>query len=157
MSTTQDHLAAELAAADAQLSNEIAPPEQLPEGQPAPVIDPAAAVRAILTVAVRMLALPFPSLREVYTPQTIEGVAAVAGALALKRGWTISSGRFAEEIAFASDVLPVGYRTYRAIEYDLEARKAANDAKKPVTVREPEPPKRTAESGGAGFSTSTGQ
>ncbi len=90
----------------------------------APAPDQAAAVAQALELAVAVLAPMFPSLRQVYTPETIKSVAEVTAALARKHGWDLSMTRWQEEIAFVAVVLPVGVQTYQAVLHDLEARRA---------------------------------
>jgi len=101
--------------------------EERPAGEggqvPAPAPDQVQAVAQALELAVAVLGPMFPSLREVYTPETIRSVAEVTGALARKHGWDLSLGRWQEEIAFLAVVVPVGARTYQAVLRDLEARR----------------------------------
>lgn len=101
-------------------------------------------VTAGLTAAVAMLSPMFPTLKQVYTKETIQAVADVTAPLANKYGVNLGGAlaKYGEEIAFASVMIPLGISTYAAVLHDIEARqKAANDdaeeESKPVNKLEP--------------------
>lgn len=93
----------------------------------------------MLSMAVQVLAPMFPSLRQVYTPDTISAVAGAAVPLANKHGWNIGGllGDYAEELAFAAVAIPLGMATYQAVLADLER---AQKAKEPAKEEEPPAP-----------------
>lgn len=91
------------------------------EDPPAPAVNLEAEIAALAKVAVAMLGPMFPSLREVYTPETIEAAASVTAPLCRKHGWLPNGigGKYAEEIAAAAVLAPLAYATYRGITHDL--------------------------------------
>ena len=136
-------LAAEAAAVDHELGEAAGAEAGKPQGAegaapPQAAPDKAVAVAQALELAVAVLAPMFPSLRKVYTPETIKSVAEVTAALARKHGWDLSMTRWQEEIAFVAVVLPVGVQTYQAVLHDLEVRKRP-PAEREADGQEPPP------------------
>lgn len=130
----QDDAAAEEAAHLQRLAQSAAEAEPAPGGpdlvdvgaEPsAPAVNLEAEIAALAKVAVAMLGPMFPSLREVYTPETIEAAASVTAPLCRKHGWLPNGigGKYAEEIAAAAVLAPLAYATYRGITHDLAEAK----------------------------------
>lgn len=123
-----DQLELKAAALDSQViegdkMSPSVPGEPLPSEQPA--INQPEQIAAVLTMAVGILSPMFPSVAMVYTPDTINAVAAVTVPLANKRGVNVGAvlGKWTEEVAFAAVVLPLGFATYKAVLHDLEQGK----------------------------------
>lgn len=124
--------AAEEAAHLARLNATAAEGE--PEGGPhlvdtaePPAVNLEAELSALLRVGVAVLGPMFPSLREIYTNETIQTVGAVVAPVCRKNGWLSQGvgGKYAEEMAAGAVLLPLAVATYAGVSADLEARKAA--------------------------------
>lgn len=156
----QDDTAAEEAAHLQRLQATAAEAEEQPGGPgpvdaapEAPAVNLEAEIAALAKVTVAMLAPMFPSLREVYTDETIAAAAGVAGPLCRKHGWLPDGigGKYAEELAAAAVLVPIGVATYAGVRRDLaeQRRKAANageavplpDLSAPVPTEAPAPAK----------------
>lgn len=112
----------------------------LEQGQPGQVSDTAApAVRpelaaeigALIALAASALTPAFPSLKTIYTSETTAAAGHAIAAVCQKHGWLQNGvgGKYAEEIACAAVLLPLGWATYSGITADLASR----DADKPAT------------------------
>ncbi len=93
-------------------------------GQPPSSANRPEDIIGMLRLAVEILSPMFPSLRQVYTDETMHSIAAVAVPLADKHGFSLSNvfGRFQEEIQFAFVVVPVALATYQAVKHDVLQR-----------------------------------
>lgn len=80
----------------------------------------------LLSIAVGVLSPVFPTLKEVYTTESIDQAATVTAALCDKHGWLQGDGlsKYGEEIAAAIVLGPMAFGTYAAINKDLDAMKA---------------------------------
>ncbi len=117
--------AADLASIQVAISEQpAAPPVPGSPGEPVKA-DLAAEFSGIIRLAVATLSPAFPSLNEIYTDPVREAAAAAAAAVCNKHGWMQSGvgGKWAEEIAAAAILLPLGWQTYQGVTADLEKAK----------------------------------
>lgn len=100
-----------------------------------PAVNLEAELSALVRVAVAVLGPIFPSLREIYTNDTIQTVGAVVAPVCRKRGWLANGvgGKYAEEMAACAVLAPIAAATYAGITADLAVRKAAQ-RKEPETL-----------------------
>lgn len=79
-----------------------------------------------LTMLFNMLFPAFPSLKPLYTPEVIKGIAIQTSVVCRKHGWLVNGlgGQFAEELALLVMVVPLGVATYAAVKHDLAIMKA---------------------------------
>lgn len=74
-----------------------------------------------ITASVTLLEPFFPTLPTVYSPPTVQRLAAATEAVCVKRGW-LANGLFggaSEEVMLAAVVIPVGLATWGAVRADL--------------------------------------
>lgn len=93
----------------------------------AAVVSEHAEIVGLLTLAAALASPMFPSIEKIYTPETIDSIATAAVPVLVKRGWSVGSalGKYGEELALLSVVLPVGFATYKGVMGDIaEAEKA---------------------------------
>ncbi|WP_375591972.1 hypothetical protein [Chitiniphilus eburneus] len=114
---------------DADIAGNYAPP---PAAEGAADALPLSAVEEAreVVIFVRELAAPvYPSLRQVYSDETVERIATAAAPLMQKYGVTLGGmfERWGPEIHFAMVMLPVGMQTAAAIRADRAAARAANE------------------------------
>jgi hypothetical protein len=121
-------LAALTAAANEETAGTVAANEPEAGPPPMPLGEEFAALLKMLS---GILAPAFPSLSEIYTDETCKGAGFAAGGVCEKHGWLTGGvmGDYAEEIAAAAILLPLGFATVQGVRGDIEARKAK--AKKP--------------------------
>lgn len=121
--------AADLAAINAAIAEQPAAPVPGMPGSPGepPKADLAAEFTGIIKLAVATLSPAFPSLATIYTDQVTAAAASAAAAVCNKHGWMQAGvgGKWAEEIAAAAILLPLGWQTYQGITSDLEKARAA--------------------------------
>lgn len=139
MSAELDALQAEAVAVDA----EIAPPvEQQPEAAPdAQAGNEQAEIAGLITILAGLFAPVFPSLQKIYTPDTVNSIAAAAVPVMVKRGWSTGAllGKYAEELALAAVAVPVALATWQGIKSDVEAAKAKDKAEPAKAITAPQP------------------
>lgn len=132
-------LAAEAAAVDAEHAPQPQADEAAPKvAQAQPPADEVAELTALISITVGLFAPLFPSLRTIYTPQTVDQIAQAAVPVMRKHGWSTGNllGQYAEELALAAVVAPVAMATWRGIQSDLAARKAeSSKGAKPEPVQ----------------------
>lgn len=118
---------------------ELAPPS--PDGSPennpevlqaAQIATEQAEIEGILTIVSSIFMPVFPSLKEIYTADTIKSIASATVPVMVKHGWSAGAmlGKWAEELALAAVVLPVGFATYKGVQADIKAAEDAEKAKK---------------------------
>lgn len=140
MNPAQDDLDREIAEIDrmhsAPPAGEVGAP---PEPQPVQ-IDEAGQIAGVLTLLAGMGAPMFPSIGKIYTEQTIAGIAQALAPVFKKHGWSTAGmfGKYAEEIAAASVILPVAWATYTGIRQDIAAANA-KVVEQPQAEAEPAP------------------
>lgn len=83
-----------------------------------------------------ILSPALPSLKALYTQPVVEGVAAATATVCHKHGWLQDGigGRYAEEIALAAIVIPLGFATHQAVKGDIAALKAKKEAQEKPQV-----------------------
>lgn len=113
-----------------------------PAGQVATVPEPEGPtlqeeIAAAMGMAVAMLAPVFPSLRGIYTPETMGAASGAIAAVCEKHGWLNDGfmGQYGPEIACVAIVGPLGFATYQGVSADL----AAMAKNKPVDVTAKDP------------------
>lgn len=130
----------EAAANEAQAGAPGAPaPEPEPTGP-----DLATELAGLLKVAVATLGPMFPSLRTIYTDETIGAASGAVAAVCNKRGWLQGGlmGEWAEEITAVAIVGPMALATYHGVKADIAARQPSEPAKleaADLTAPAPEP------------------
>jgi hypothetical protein len=126
--TANNEQAADLAALEAAAA--AAPPQP---GDPVPEALPnlAEEVAGMIKVLVATLAPAFPSLNEIYTPETTQAAAGAIGAVCEKHGWLNGGlfGKWGEEIACVAIVGPLAMATYKGVNADLEKARAKEKPK----------------------------
>lgn len=92
---------------------------------------------AAMGMAVAMLAPMFPSLRGIYTPETMGAASGAIAAVCEKHGWMQDGfmGQYGPEIACIAIVGPLGFATYQGVRGDL----AAMAKSKPIDATAKEP------------------
>lgn len=126
-----------------------APAEQVQldaQGQPIPVqeaVNVASEVSAAIKIVVGILSPVLPSLKDVYTDQTIGAVSEAIAGVCNKHGWLQGGimGKWGEEIAAAAILIPIGMATYNGVKGDLsrlqEQAKAKGGKVKPADLSAP--------------------
>lgn len=116
--------AAELAALEAAAGDGLQQPGQEAD-TPAPAVDLATELRALVQMFVGMVAPVFPSLPAIYTPEATEAAAVAVAGVCNKHGWLQGGvmGDYAEEIAAAAILAPIGLATYQGVRADIAAMK----------------------------------
>jgi len=73
----------------------------------------------------------FPSLANVYTPQSCDALASAAIPVMAKHGWSVSGllGNYAEEVALLAVAAPMALATYGGIKADIASAKSKAKAK----------------------------
>jgi len=101
--------------------------------QSANVPDLADELAALFSVAVATLGPIFPSIKAIYTKDTIGAASGAIAAVCTKRGWLSGGmmGEYAEEITALAIVGPLALATYQGVKSDIEAR----EKKEPVEVK----------------------
>lgn len=112
-----DLAALQFAAAGAPLPVTVTATEQ------APKIDLAAELAGLMALTVGTIGPMFPSLRTIYTDDTMQAASAAIASVCNKHGWMQDGvgGRFGEEIAAAFVLGPLAWATYAGIKGDLAA------------------------------------
>ena len=97
-----------------------------------------AEVAWLITILAGLFAPVFPSLQKIYTPDTINSIAAAAVPVMAKRGWTTGAllGKYAEELALAAVAVPVALATWQGIKADVAAAKAKDKAEPAKAITE---------------------
>lgn len=100
------------------------------EAETLPAVDLAAEIGGLLTLLSEMAAPAFPSLKKIYTPQTIERASGSIAAVCNKHGWLSGGvmGGWAEEITAAAVLVPLAATTYAGIKADIAARQKEAEA-----------------------------
>lgn len=99
-----------------------------------PKIEPLAyEISALLALAIAPLSMALPSLKDIYTEQTISALSYSMAAVCVKHQWLENgiNSKYSEEIALAAVAVPLGFGTYQAVKGDIAAIKeknAKNDA-----------------------------
>lgn len=121
--------AADLAAINAAIAEQPAAPVPGMPGSPGepPKADLAAEFTGIIKLAVATLSPAFPSLATIYTDHVTAAAASAAAAVCNKHGWMQAGvgGKWAEEIAAAAILLPLGWQTYQGITSDMAKARAS--------------------------------
>lgn len=108
--------------------------------QPAAPVDYADEAHSLLTFAVSMLGPLYPSLNRIYTPETVDKLAAKAGPVMEKYGLTAGGlfEKWKKEIDLAVIAVPLAIATYKGIRADLAAMKerAQQDEQPPAGTLE---------------------
>jgi hypothetical protein len=115
--------AADLAALKMAAGGEAAPVAEVEAAPEGPQLDQEIAGLVLAFVAIAKPILP--SLSEIYTEETTGQAAAVVANLCRKHGWLQGGimGDYAEEVAAAVVLLPLGVATHNGIKSDIEARR----------------------------------
>lgn len=126
-------LMVEAAAVDANAAPAVQSSDAVLEQQPAaPPGNESAEIETLITMTVSLFAPALPSIKKIYTPQVISQLAELAAPVMRKHGWTVSGlfGKWAEEIALAAVVIPLGIQTYHAVKADIAEAKKTEQEKK---------------------------
>lgn len=120
-----DNLIAEAAALDAETVAPAAPPPDA--APPAPAVDPTAEAADLIRFAVSLFVPLYPSLERVYSEQAQARLAAAAGPVMAKYGWTMGGlfEKWGPEINLAIVGIPLAIETSKAIRADTADRVAA--------------------------------
>lgn len=88
-------------------------------------------IAGLLKVAVATLGPMFPSLKTIYTDETIGAASGAVAAVCNKRGWLQGGlmGEWAEEITAVAIVGPLALATYQGVKADIAARQPKEPAK----------------------------
>jgi hypothetical protein len=88
-------------------------------------------IAGLLKVAVATLGPMFPSLKTIYTPETIGAASGAIAGVCEKRGWLQGGlmGEWAEEITAVAIVGPLAFATYQGVTADMAARAKPEPAK----------------------------
>jgi len=129
-------LEAEAVAVDAVNAPPADPPPEA-EQPPAPANEQAE-VAGLIAILAGLFAPVFPSLQKIYTPDTVNQIAAAAVPVMAKRGWTTGAllGKYAEELALAAVAVPVALATWQGIKADVAAAKAKDKAEPAKAITE---------------------
>lgn len=148
--TTQEapQLSAEQAADLAALQFAAAVEPVAMPGAPVEPPRPALAdeLKALALAFVGIAAPMLPSLARIYTEETTTAAAAAVAAVCEKHGWLTDGvmGDYAEEIAAAVVLLPLGFATVQGVRGDLAALRIGNakaeEAKRIAASAPPPPP-----------------
>jgi hypothetical protein len=96
----------------------------------------------VLTITAALFTPMFPSLEKIYTPQTIQSIAAASVPVMQKHGWSAGSllGKYGEEFALLAVCAPVAFATYKGVKADIEEaeRKREEEEKKEKQQNEAE-------------------
>ena len=140
-------LEGEAAQIDAQLAPTPTPEEGVQIAQPGNQNE-AAELSALVQIVSGMFAPMFPSLKEIYTAQSCDALAAAAVPVMLKRGWSVSGllGKYEEEVALLAIAGPLAFATWQGVTADLAKaaavqKKTADDTITPqISSSEPAAP-----------------
>lgn len=121
--------AADLAALRAAAAP-VAQPGQVVEAEPERP-DLGTEIAGAVTMAVALLGPIYPSLREIYTPETTQAAAGAVAAVCNKHGWLQGGmmGEYGEEITCLLIVGPLALATYKGVQADNAARAKTEPAK----------------------------
>ncbi len=147
MSADLEALAGEVKAADAAAAP-LPPPGAPGAGPGAPPLPDTAVVRAaslgneitgLALMLVEVLGKPFPSLKQIYTPQVTAAAGEAVARVCVKHGWLMNglAGGYGEELAAAMILLPLGYQTFQGVSADLARLKARQEAGADLAPPEP--------------------
>ncbi len=108
----------------AALEAQAGAPDPAPETEQLPAVDLAAEIGGLLSLLSEMAAPAFPSLKKIYTKETIERASGAVAAVCNKHGWLSGGvmGGWAEEITAAAVLVPLAATTYAGIKADNAAR-----------------------------------
>lgn len=123
--------AADLAALRAAATPE-AQPGALVEVEPAGP-DLGTEIAGAVTMAVALLGPIYPSLKEIYTPETTQAAAGAVAAVCNKHGWLQGGmmGEYGEEITCLLIVGPLALATYKGVQADNAERAKTEPATEP--------------------------
>lgn len=129
------------AAADEAMAA-AAPPGPAPAAGPDPKAALAGELVALMGIALSILTPVLPSLAPIYTEDIKTAAAASIAAVCIKHGWLSAGflGDYAEEIAAAAVLIPLGKLTYDAVQRDLAfaaAKPAGEGSAAPTPAAEP--------------------
>lgn len=104
------------------------------EVQAVEVPDLAGEISGLLTAMVGVFGPVFPSLKDIYNPETTQAAGAAVAAVCQKHGWLQNGmmGQHGEEIACVMVVGPLAFATYKGVQSDLAKRQAQSG--KPAEV-----------------------
>lgn len=127
-------LAALQAAANENFPDTVTVPGQEP---PPPPPDLAQELAGLMQMAVATLGPAFPSLKSIYTPETIGAASESIAAVCRKHGWMQGGmmGEYQEEVTCLFVVGPLALATVQGVKADIAAR-----AKKPEQIQAPAMP-----------------
>lgn len=82
-------------------------------------------ITGLALMLVEVLGKPFPSLKQIYTPQVTAAAGEAIARVCVKHGWLPNglSGGYGEELAAAMILLPLAYQTYQGVNHDLARMK----------------------------------
>jgi hypothetical protein len=112
-------------------AGEGAPAPGEPETAPEPIRpDLQTEIAGLLKVAVATLGPLFPSIKDIYTDQTIGAASGAVAAVCEKRGWLQGGlmGEWAEEITALAVVGPLAFATYQGVKADIAAREPKKES-----------------------------
>lgn len=128
--TANAEQAADLAALQAMATGEPGQAVAVQEQEQGPTLQEE--IAAAMGMAVAMLGPVFPSLRTIYTPETMGAASGAIAAVCDKHGWLDGGfmGQYGPEIACLAIVGPLGFATYQGVRGDLAemAKKRPIDA-----------------------------
>ena len=127
--------------AAANEANATAPGAPAPEPEPTGP-DLQTELAGLAKVAVATLGPMFPSLKTIYTDETIGAASGAVAAVCNKRGWLSGGimGEWAEEITAVAIVGPLALATYQGVKADMAERERKAGAKPaPATLGAPAP------------------
>jgi hypothetical protein len=128
--TASTEQAADLAALQAMATGADAGAPAVIEEEQGPTLQEE--IAAAMGMAVSMLGPIFPSLKGIYTAETMGAASGAIAAVCDKHGWLSGGlmGKYGEEIACLAIVGPLGFATYQGVRADLAemAKKRPIDA-----------------------------
>lgn len=139
------------AASLARIQAAVAAEEKMLTPPPAPAVEEKPAIPpnpkltaelgGFIAAAVAGLSPMLPSLKEIYTDETIGMVASSVSVVCVKHGWLKEgiAGKYGEEVAAAFVLLPVAVATYKGVSADLAALAAKNKPQLPAPAAAPVP------------------
>ncbi len=128
---SEDQNREELANFAQQIDNDLNPPAPTEDvaipATTAPAENPLSAELKMFTTGILRMVFPaFPSLRDIYTEDVVNGLCNTGAAVCDKHGWLQEGigGKYAEEIAFVFMAVPLAVATKGAIQHDIAMIKA---------------------------------
>lgn len=84
----------------------------------------AAEVSGLVEALATVFAPFFPSIKRIYTAPTIKAVGEAVAPVCVKHGWSITGGKWGEEIAAVAVLAPLTLATVSGVREDMAAMKA---------------------------------